>query len=216
MAVPVIHRVTTLDLRVRAMAMAVRGPAARRDRRAFRGRAAREAADLERPRAARPQPGLCRRASSAPIISRPISPASWPGATGVFRTGACSTALAWARCAAPTARSCSAKWASTPQTPGASISRPARPISMMSADGRLDIAGSVAREVEEETGLTPRITAPTRIGIASAPASAIAMMRVLHVDMPGEALRARIEANLARQQQPELRGDPSGARDRRS
>jgi hypothetical protein len=32
----------------------------------------------------------------------------------------------------------------------------------------------------------------------------IAMIRVLHVDMPGEALRARIEANLARQRQPEL------------
>ena len=32
---------------------------------------------------------------------------------------------------------------------------------------------------------------------------AIAMIRILHVDMPGEALRARIEANLARHS-PEL------------
>jgi hypothetical protein len=30
------------------------------------------------------------------------------------------------------------------------------------------------------------------------------MIRLLHVEMPGEALRARIEANLARQRQPEL------------
>ena len=30
------------------------------------------------------------------------------------------------------------------------------------------------------------------------------MIRVLRVDMPGEALRGRIEANLASQRQPEL------------
>jgi hypothetical protein len=30
------------------------------------------------------------------------------------------------------------------------------------------------------------------------------MIRLLHVDMSGEALRARIEANLALQRQPEL------------
>jgi hypothetical protein len=34
--------------------------------------------------------------------------------------------------------------------------------------------------------------------------AAIAMIRILDVEMPGEALRARIEANLARQHQPEL------------
>ena len=32
------------------------------------------------------------------------------------------------------------------------------------------------------------------------------MMRLLHIDMPGEALRARIELNLGRQAQPELAG----------
>ncbi len=30
------------------------------------------------------------------------------------------------------------------------------------------------------------------------------MIRILQVDQPGEDLRARIEANLARQQEPEL------------
>ena len=34
--------------------------------------------------------------------------------------------------------------------------------------------------------------------------ASIAMIRLLHVDMPGEALRARIEANLAGQPSPEL------------
>ena len=33
---------------------------------------------------------------------------------------------------------------------------------------------------------------------------AIAIIKILNVDMPGEALRAGIEANLARQAQPEL------------
>jgi 8-oxo-dGTP pyrophosphatase MutT (NUDIX family) len=68
----------------------------------------------------------------------------------------------------------------------------------------VDIAGSVAREAEEETGLTPadyRASANWDCVVAGA---AVAMIRILHVDMSGEALRARIEANLARQQQPEL------------
>src|ERR1700680_931564 len=71
-------------------------------------------------------------------------------------------------------------------------------------DGAVDIAGSVAREAEEETGLTPadyRASAHWDCVVAGA---AVAMIRILHVDMSGEALRARIEANLARQQQPEL------------
>jgi 8-oxo-dGTP pyrophosphatase MutT (NUDIX family) len=70
--------------------------------------------------------------------------------------------------------------------------------------GAVDMSGSVAREVEEETGLTP---ADYRAGphwdcVVSG--AAIAMIRMLNVDSSGEALRARIEANLARQQQPEL------------
>ena len=48
------------------------------------------------------------------------------------------------------------------------------------------------------------ITGRPRIGIVSYTGHAVAMMRMLHVEMPGEALRARIEANLARQHQPEL------------
>jgi 8-oxo-dGTP pyrophosphatase MutT (NUDIX family) len=71
-------------------------------------------------------------------------------------------------------------------------------------DGAVDIAGSVAREVLEETGLTEADYAAGAHWDCVASGAAIAMIRLLRVDMPGEALRARIEANLARQQQPEL------------
>jgi 8-oxo-dGTP pyrophosphatase MutT (NUDIX family) len=71
-------------------------------------------------------------------------------------------------------------------------------------DGAVDMAGSVAREVEEETGLRP---ADYRAGAhwdCVVTGAAIAMIRILNVDSPGEALQARIEADLAREQQPEL------------
>ena len=71
-------------------------------------------------------------------------------------------------------------------------------------DGAVDIAGSVAREAGEETGLVPSdYRANGHWDCVDAGAS-IAMIRLLHVDMPGEALRARIEANLAGQPSPEL------------
>src|SRR5882724_3706802 len=68
----------------------------------------------------------------------------------------------------------------------------------------VDIAGSVVREVGEETGLSP---ADYQLGahwdcVVTGPS--IAMMRLLHVAISGEAMRARIEANLARQVEPEL------------
>ena len=71
---------------------------------------------------------------------------------------------------------------------------------------RLDIAGSIAREVEEETGLTAADYRAEAHWDCVCTGVAVAMMKRLHVDMPGEALRARIEANLARQTQPELCG----------
>ena len=144
MTPPVIHRVTTLDLHVAAAAVAVRGRAARRDRRAFRAPAAREAAAVERPRAAGTQSGVRRRSLQRRLFRDRFRQLPGLARLGLSGPGACSTALAWARCAAPTARSCSAKWASTPPMPGGSISRPARPISTMSRDGKVDIAGSVA------------------------------------------------------------------------
>jgi 8-oxo-dGTP pyrophosphatase MutT (NUDIX family) len=72
------------------------------------------------------------------------------------------------------------------------------------SNGAVDISGSVAREVEEETGLS---AADYRAGAhwdCVVSGAAIAMVRMLNVDVTGEELRARIEANLARQRQPEL------------
>jgi 8-oxo-dGTP pyrophosphatase MutT (NUDIX family) len=69
---------------------------------------------------------------------------------------------------------------------------------------KVDLAGNVVREVEEETGLT---SADYQLGAhwdCVVTGSSIAMMRLLHVDASGEAIRARIEASLARQTEPEL------------
>jgi hypothetical protein len=68
----------------------------------------------------------------------------------------------------------------------------------------LDIDGSVGREVWEETGLAPADYrgAPHWHCVFTGPA--VAMIKILHVDMQGDALRSRIETHLARQQQPEL------------
>jgi 8-oxo-dGTP pyrophosphatase MutT (NUDIX family) len=68
----------------------------------------------------------------------------------------------------------------------------------------VDISGSVAREVLEETGVAP---ADYRAGAhwdCVVSGAAVAMIRILQVDASGEALRARIEANLASQREPEL------------
>ena len=68
----------------------------------------------------------------------------------------------------------------------------------------VDISGSVAREVEEETGLSPADYSADAHWDCVVSGAAIAMIKVLNVDLTGDELRARIEANLARQHQPEL------------
>ena len=70
--------------------------------------------------------------------------------------------------------------------------------------GTLDIPGSVVREIEEETGLTPADYAAEAEWHCVVTGQAIAMMQILNLDMPGEAARARLEANLADQDEPEL------------
>ena len=70
----------------------------------------------------------------------------------------------------------------------------------------VDIPGSVVRELEEETGLLAgdyRLDADWHV-VATGPS--IAMMKIARLDMPGNALRAKIEANLAAQAEPELAG----------
>ena len=71
-------------------------------------------------------------------------------------------------------------------------------------DGAVDIAGSVGREVEEETGIPRADYRASPHWDCVLAGRAVAMIRILQVDMPGEALRRRIEANLAGQQMPEL------------
>jgi 8-oxo-dGTP pyrophosphatase MutT (NUDIX family) len=68
----------------------------------------------------------------------------------------------------------------------------------------LDIAGSVVREVEEETGLTPADFVAEPYFDCVFTGVAVAVMQILRVDLPGDTLRARIEANLALQPRPEL------------
>ncbi len=68
----------------------------------------------------------------------------------------------------------------------------------------VDIAGSVAREVEEETGLTAADYRANAHWDCVVSAAAIAMIRILNVAMTGEALRRKIKVNLAMQSSPEL------------
>jgi 8-oxo-dGTP pyrophosphatase MutT (NUDIX family) len=72
-------------------------------------------------------------------------------------------------------------------------------------DGMLDIAGSIAREIAEETGLDDADYAMDAHWSCVFTGASIAMIRILRVDTTGEALRARVEANLAREKKPELR-----------
>jgi len=74
------------------------------------------------------------------------------------------------------------------------------------ADGRLDIDNNIARELEEETGLTAADYRPAPHRDCVVFGASVAIVRLLDVDMAGEALQARIEANLARQEHPELSG----------
>jgi hypothetical protein len=72
-------------------------------------------------------------------------------------------------------------------------------------DGALDLTGSIVREIEEETGLVAADYSMDSDWTCVFAGPAIAVIRFLRVDMPGEALKARIEANVARQAKPELR-----------
>jgi len=71
-------------------------------------------------------------------------------------------------------------------------------------DGALDIPGSVVRELGEETGLTAADyrAEPDWHCVVAGPS--IAMIQIINLDMPGDVARARIEANLAREDEPEL------------
>jgi 8-oxo-dGTP pyrophosphatase MutT (NUDIX family) len=72
-------------------------------------------------------------------------------------------------------------------------------------DGALDVAGSIRREIAEETGLgAADYTMDTHWSCVFAGPS-IAMIRILRVELTGDALKARVEAYLAAEKKPELR-----------
>ena len=68
----------------------------------------------------------------------------------------------------------------------------------------VDIAGSVSRELEEETGLDGNDYNAAAYWHCVVVGSAIAMMLMLDAHMPGAAMKAKIEINLAKQPAPEL------------
>jgi 8-oxo-dGTP pyrophosphatase MutT (NUDIX family) len=70
-------------------------------------------------------------------------------------------------------------------------------------DGRLDLAGSVAREVAEETGLTAADYAAAEWHAVPAGAR-LALMRLLTADAPARELREKMCEHLAHDAHPEL------------
>lgn len=72
------------------------------------------------------------------------------------------------------------------------------------SNGALDLAANVAREVEEETGLTPADYRASAHWDCVVTGASIALMRVLDAPEDGDVLQRRIEANLATQDEPEL------------
>ncbi|MGD9785816.1 MAG: NUDIX domain-containing protein [Hyphomicrobiaceae bacterium] len=75
-------------------------------------------------------------------------------------------------------------------------------------DRQVDIVGSVLREVEEETGLSPDVLAQgrkfavTRLLASTGPMASISL--VLRSRLPAEELRREIRAHLASESEPEL------------
>lgn len=72
------------------------------------------------------------------------------------------------------------------------------------ADGELDLAGNIVREVDEETGLTPAdyVAAPGWHAVPTGPR--LALMKVLDADGTAVDLQRRIREHIARDRNPEL------------
>ena len=73
-------------------------------------------------------------------------------------------------------------------------------------DGRLDLAGSVAREVAEETGLVPADYTAAPGWHVVLTGARLAAMKLIVVDAPAAELQRRIGHFLARETNPELAG----------
>jgi 8-oxo-dGTP pyrophosphatase MutT (NUDIX family) len=73
-------------------------------------------------------------------------------------------------------------------------------------DGVVDLSGSAAREIEEETGLTPAELDFADDWTVVTFGPRIALMRKVLIDLPAERAKALIERNIAAQADPELAG----------
>lgn len=71
-------------------------------------------------------------------------------------------------------------------------------------DGRVDLAGSIVRELAEETGLAADDVTPAAGWHAVLAGPRIALMRVLRTSEPAERLRERILGHLRAEAEPEL------------
>ena len=70
--------------------------------------------------------------------------------------------------------------------------------------GCVDLAASVAREVEEETGLKPSDYTAGKIWHCVPDGSSVAMICILDMRLTADDIRARIETNLKSQAKPEF------------
>lgn len=71
-------------------------------------------------------------------------------------------------------------------------------------EGRVDLFGSVVRELEEETGLLPREVAIGDGWTVVTDTGRVAFMREVLIDLPADEARSLIRARLAGQAEPEL------------
>jgi 8-oxo-dGTP pyrophosphatase MutT (NUDIX family) len=74
----------------------------------------------------------------------------------------------------------------------------------LTADGRVDLAGSVMRELTEETGLGPADVTLDTDWLAVIGASRAAFMRHVRIDLPADEARALILARMAHLPEQEL------------
>lgn len=72
--------------------------------------------------------------------------------------------------------------------------------------GRVDLGGSVARELEEETGLSPADLMMADDWTVVSHGARVALMRKVAIDLPADEARALIERNIRGQADPELGG----------
>jgi 8-oxo-dGTP pyrophosphatase MutT (NUDIX family) len=74
------------------------------------------------------------------------------------------------------------------------------------AAGKVDLAASVAREMEEETGLNSSSLRFAQDWTVVSHGSRVALMRRVDIDMPADEARELILRNIASQEDPELAG----------